>query len=124
MGYTVCTEPQCLYKGALYLSLVHCHVQEDDGIRLCNQNICITYMVRTQIYIFKQNSTLDIQPHVSACILAVVRLYFKINHLNAELNPLCRLLALLAHPIFHISRIRVNKQLYNMCVVYPHAHIV
>jgi hypothetical protein len=31
------------------------------------------------------------------------------NPLNAELNPVCHLLTLLgAHPIFHISRIRVN----------------
>jgi hypothetical protein len=29
--------------------------------------------------------------------------------LNAKLNPICHLLALLrAHPIFHVSRIRVN----------------
>jgi len=37
--------------------------------------------------------------------------YFKvlINPLNAELNPICRLLALLgAHHIFHVSRIRVK----------------
>ena len=32
------------------------------------------------------------------------------NTLNAELNPICHLLALLqAHPILHISRIRVNQ---------------
>jgi len=31
------------------------------------------------------------------------------NPLNAELNPICHLLALLgAHPILHVSRIRVN----------------
>ena len=31
------------------------------------------------------------------------------NPLNAELNPICHLLALVgAHPIFHASRIRVN----------------
>jgi hypothetical protein len=31
------------------------------------------------------------------------------NPLNTELNPICQLLALLiAHPIFHVSRIRVN----------------
>jgi len=31
------------------------------------------------------------------------------NPLNAELNPICHLLALLgAHHIFHVSRIRVN----------------
>jgi len=35
---------------------------------------------------------------------------YKFNPLNAELNPICHLLALLgAHPILHISRIRVNK---------------
>jgi hypothetical protein len=34
-----------------------------------------------------------------------------INPLNAELNPICHLLALLgAHHILHVSRIRVNEQ--------------
>jgi hypothetical protein len=33
-----------------------------------------------------------------------------VNPLNAELNPMCNLLALLrAHHIFHVSRLRVNK---------------
>jgi len=32
-----------------------------------------------------------------------------LNSLNAELNPICHLLALLgAHHILHVSRIRVN----------------
>jgi hypothetical protein len=31
------------------------------------------------------------------------------NPLNAELNPICHLVALLgAHPLLHVSRIRVN----------------
>ena len=35
--------------------------------------------------------------------------FFTINPLNAELNPIFQLLALLgAHPILHVSRIRVN----------------
>ena len=35
--------------------------------------------------------------------------YIFINPLNAELNPICHLLALLgAHHIFHVRRIRVN----------------
>jgi hypothetical protein len=35
----------------------------------------------------------------------------EVNLLNAELNPVCHLLALLgAHPILHVSRIRVKKQ--------------
>jgi len=33
-----------------------------------------------------------------------------LNPLNAKLNPICHLLALLgAHPILHISRIRVKQ---------------
>jgi len=33
-----------------------------------------------------------------------------LNPLNAELNPICHLLALLrTHPILHVSRIRVNN---------------
>jgi hypothetical protein len=32
-----------------------------------------------------------------------------INPLNAKLNPICHLLALVgAHPVFHVSRIRVK----------------
>jgi hypothetical protein len=37
-----------------------------------------------------------------------------INPLNAKLNPICHLLALLgAHPILHVSRIRVKKHWNN-----------
>ena len=42
--------------------------------------------------------------------LNILKYYF--NPLNAELNPICHLLALLgAHHILHISRIRVNHYL-------------
>jgi len=34
--------------------------------------------------------------------------YMNINPLNAELNPICNLLALVAHHILHVGRIRVN----------------
>jgi hypothetical protein len=35
----------------------------------------------------------------------------EINPLNAELNPICHLLALLgAHHILHVSRIRVKQE--------------
>ena len=32
-----------------------------------------------------------------------------LNPLNAELNPICYLLALLAHHFLHVSRIRVKS---------------
>jgi len=36
------------------------------------------------------------------------------NPLNAKLNPICHLLALLgAHPILHVSRVRVNVSRWN-----------
>jgi len=39
----------------------------------------------------------------------------EINPLNAELNPICHLLALLgAHHILHVSRIRVNIKIHLM----------
>jgi len=50
-----------------------------------------------------------------------------LNTLNAELNPICHLLALLgAHHILHVSRIRVNNNCVSpvcstigmLCVVY------
>jgi hypothetical protein len=33
----------------------------------------------------------------------------RINPLNPELNPICELLALLAHHFLNVSRLRVNK---------------
>jgi hypothetical protein len=42
---------------------------------------------------------------------------YYINPLNANLNPICHLLVLLAHPIVYISRIRVNESHY-ICTFY------
>ena len=43
-----------------------------------------------------------------------------LNPLNAELNPICHLLALLgAHPILHVSRISVNYEISTMCDTKP-----
>jgi len=45
---------------------------------------------------------------------AIWLLTYQVNPLNAELNPICHLLALLgAHHIFHVSGLRVNKQELN-----------
>ena len=46
----------------------------------------------------------------SSSLLSFVRFSYQFNPLNAELNSICHLLALLgAHHIFHVSRIRVNS---------------
>jgi hypothetical protein len=74
MGCTACTEPQCLYKGDLYLYL----------------QIVVKYVWKLLRKISLENPN-----------------FF--NPLNAELNSICHLLALLgAQPIFHVGRIRVK----------------
>jgi len=77
---TVFPLKQCLHERASMLryTYIACIVVHKNSIpylvvntsfSLYNQKISITYMVRTQPYIFTQNSTLGIQLHVSAlCI--------------------------------------------------------
>jgi hypothetical protein len=50
------------------------------------------------------NKCRDKPKHVTVCNFK----HLLLNHLNAELNPIYHLLALLVHHILHISRIRVN----------------
>jgi hypothetical protein len=41
---------------------------------------------------------------------SIISAFQRVNPSNAELNPICHLLALLgAHHILHVSRISVNK---------------
>jgi len=42
----------------------------------------------------------------------------QINHLNPELNPICYLLALLAHHFLHVSRIRVKSLTIRLLMSY------
>jgi len=45
--------------------------------------------------------------------------FYNFNPLNAELNPICHLLALLgAHHILHVSRIRVNQKLNTLVILF------
>jgi len=51
----------------------------------------------------------------------------KVNPLNAELNPICYLLALLAHHFFHVSTIRVKSLTLRLLIFYIYiygAHIL
>ena len=41
-------------------------------------------------------------------IFGLSGLWEKVNSLNAELNPICYLLALLAHHFLHVSKISVK----------------
>ena len=46
-----------------------------------------------------------------------------VNPLNAELNPICYLLALLAHHFLHVSRIRVKSLTLRLLKSYIHIYI-
>ena len=45
------------------------------------------------------------------------------NPLNAELNPICYLLALLAHHFLHVSRIRVKSLTLGLLMSYIYIYI-
>ena len=46
-----------------------------------------------------------------------------INPLNPELNPICHLLALLAHHFLHVSRIRVKSLTLRLLMSYIYIYI-
>jgi len=61
---------------------------------------CKIHMEDPQIFCTIVQNTLDLAPEISSHLF---------NPLNAELNPICHLLALSeAHRILHVSRIRIN----------------
>jgi hypothetical protein len=41
-----------------------------------------------------------------------------VNPSSTELNPICYLLALLAHDVLHVSRIRVNSLTFRLLMSY------
>ena len=51
-------------------------------------------------------------------IFVTCLLNFRINPLNSELNPICYLLALLAHHFLHVSRIRVKLLTFRRLMSY------
>jgi len=55
---------------------------------------------------------------VSLCIRLLMFQRFDFNPLNPELNPICYLLALLAHHFLHVSRIRVKSLTLRLLMSY------
>jgi len=48
----------------------------------------------------------------------------KLNPLNPELNPICYLLALLAHHFLHVSRIRVKSLTLRLLMSYIYGALI
>jgi len=127
MGRTACTEPQCLYKGALYLYLWSWKsrtipllpllaVQPVQSLSACTRvHFTFTFgRERVELYLYSPYGPYGLyraSVPVQGCTLPLPLPYngwFLINPLNTELNPICHLLALGAHHILHVGRIRVN----------------
>jgi len=68
------------------------------------------------------SKTLHVQIVVTLNVTEALLNFFIVmfNPLNAELNPICYLLALLAHHFLHVSRIRVKSL---MSYIYIHIYI-
>ena len=66
-------------------------------------------------------ATLKLYSVLKACnenIALFVNVIVSFNPLNAELNPICYLLALLAHHFLHVSRIRVKSLTLRLLMSY------
>jgi hypothetical protein len=55
--------------------------------------------------------------------LQLLVIQFTINPLNAELNPICYLLALLAHHFLHVSSVRVKSLTLRLLISYIYIYI-
>jgi len=82
-----------------------------EGIILCNElHSYITYLHKNKV------NTRDHKTPVTKHDFALAS---EINPLNAELNPICYLLALLgAHHFLHVSRIRVKSLTLRLLMSY------
>ena len=56
--------------------------------------------------------------HWQAVLDTIRNFFFNINPLKPELNPICYLLALLAHHFLHVSRIRVKSLTIRLLMSY------
>jgi len=64
------------------------------------------HTVKCKSYVYGSQSVNFTNQQMTLIQSNTTQIYF--NPLNAKLNPICHLLALLAHHIFHVSRIRVK----------------
>ena len=65
-----------------------------------------------------QNAHPDSGKQLASCKMVTEGSFPKVNNLNTELNPICYLLALLAHHFLHVSRIRVKSLTLRLLMSY------
>ena len=91
------------------------------GLQIKKKNPCFQlranqpYTVHVPWYCFFLSMQTDL---CVSFVYTVLDIKVKVNPLNPELNPLCYLLALLAHHFLHVSRIRVKSLTIRLLMSY------
>ena len=74
-------------------------------------SVCLVYVCSSWLHYLTITIIYSQRQSLEALTLYLQTQGSRINPLNAELNPICHLLALLwAHHILHVSRIRVKEE--------------
>ena len=76
------------------------------------------FIVKLEIYQNDLSVARNFQRNFKLHVMLVASENEEINPLNAELNPVCYLLALLAHHFLHVSRIKVKSLTLRLLMSY------
>jgi len=95
----------------------HCHCQSPSKI-----TFCVLWLYVTGMQQFSELSAFNLIRSLKTRIFTLIELFF-FNPLNLELNPICYLLALLAHHFLHVSRIKVKSLTIRLLMSYIYIYI-
>ena len=105
------------------------------SVRLHNTRVKAIKTYYFTAIVSQLHPTLNLAHHIFKCIAVVLSYFLRIAHyiiviptfiinpLNPELNPVCYLLALLAHHFLHVSRIRVKSLTLRLLMSYIYIYI-
>jgi len=76
---------------------------------LMKEEVCFRNLMCCLEYFYGKWESFFVNAPEITHIQSLLKMYVTINPLSPELNPICYLLALLAHHFLHVSRIRVKS---------------
>ena len=137
MGRTAFTEPQCLYKGAVYLYLLPAPptILQSSLTSSCHLFLGLPLKLVVPKFIYNtlliipfssilctcpnQHNLFNLIVYIIVGFLTHAKISSLLNPLKPELNPICYLLALLgAHHFLHVSRISAKSLTLRLLMSY------
>ena len=97
--------------------IVFVNIQLRKGKRYCFTNLVKQYHLP-----FLNFPTNETNAYLLSIYFSWLQFFLMVNPLNAELNPICYLLALLAHHFLHVSRIRFKSLTLRLLMSHTHTH--